>query len=173
MRELVVAGSDTPPILEPTETTFDDVAAFIGFFVMADFLFAIGFARDDGLDALFLEKSADRVGIVAFVGEEFFDAGQEADAFLCHHAIGGIARREDERPGPAGRVDDCVDLAVAAAFCDPDRLMISPPFPPLAQRWTLTWLESNAACSGGSVGAAADAKIFCQMPRSLQREKRL
>jgi hypothetical protein len=173
LRELVVAGSDATPILEPTETTFDNVAAFVGFFVMMDFLFAIGFARDDGLDALLLEKGADRVGIVTFVGEELFDAGQEADAFLCHHAIGGIARREDERPGPAGRVDDRVDLAVAAAFRKPDRLKIRPPFPPLAQRCTLTWLESNAACSGGSAGAATDSKIFFQMPRSLQREKRL
>jgi hypothetical protein len=66
-----------------------------------------------------------------------------------------------------------VDLAVAAALRDPDRLKISPFFPPLAQRWTFTWLLSREACSGGSEGAATDSNIFCQMPRSLQREKRL
>ena len=35
-------------------------------------------------------------------------------------------------------------LAVAAAFRKPDRLKIRPPFPPLAQRWTFTWLLSMA-----------------------------
>ena len=134
MGELVVSCGDATPILEPAKATFDDVAAFIGFLVVADFLLAIGLTRNDGLDALFLQKGSDRVGIIAFVREKFCDAWQEADTFLGHHAIGGIAGREDERPRPARRVDDRVDLAVAAAFRTPDRLMIRPPFPPLAQR---------------------------------------
>jgi hypothetical protein len=47
-----------------------------------------------GLDALLLEESPDRIGIIAFVGEEFFDTRDEADAFFGHHAIGDIARCE-------------------------------------------------------------------------------
>jgi hypothetical protein len=127
LRELVVSRCDPPEILEPAETALDDVAVFISLLVVADFLFAVGFAGDDGLDAALLEESPDRIGIVALVGEEFLDAGDEADAFFGHPTIGGIARREDERPGSAKPVHDRMDLAVAAAFRKPDRLKIRPP----------------------------------------------
>ena len=138
MGELVVSSGDAAPILEPAEASLDHVAVFVGLFVVADFLLAVGFARNDGLDAVLFEKEADGVGVVAFVGEKFFDAGNEAHAFLRHRAIGGVARREDERPRPAELVDYRVDLAVLAAFRDADRLKIGPPFPPCAQRWTFT-----------------------------------
>ena len=120
----------------------------------------------------FLEKGADRVAIIAFAGEELFDAGDQTDAFFRHHAIGGVAGRQEERPGPAEFVGHRMDLAVAAAFRRPDRLKIRPPLP-LAQRWILTWLLSRATCSGGPQGAATHSNIFCQTPLSLQREKRL
>jgi len=105
---------------------------------MADFPFAVGFARNDGLNASSFEKSPDRIRIIALVGEELFDPRDQADAFLGHYAIGGIARGQDEGPRPALRIDDRVDFAVAATFRKPDRLKIRPPFPPLAQRWTFT-----------------------------------
>ncbi len=173
MSELVVSGCDTPEILEPAEAALDDVAVFISLLVVADLLFAVGFAWDDGLDAALLEESPDRIGIIAFVGEELFDAGDETDTFFGHHTIGDIARCEDERPGPAKRINYHMYLAVVAAFRKPDRLKFGPPFPPLAQRCTFTWLLSNAACFGGSEGPATDSNIFCQTPFSLQREKRL
>lgn len=173
MGEFIVSGSDATPVLESAETSFDDVTLLVGLLVVADFRVAVGFARDDRPDALFVEKGSDRVGVVAFVGNQLFDAGKEADAFLGYRAISGVARREDEGPRPTEFVDDSVDFAVAAALRDPDRLIISPPFPPLAQRWILTWLESNAACSGGWSGLATDSKISCQTPRALQRAKRL
>jgi len=105
---------------------------------MADFLFAIGFAWDDSLDALFFEEGPDRIGIIAFVSKELFDSRDQADTFLGHDAISGVARGQDEGPRPALRIDDRVDFAVAATFRKPDRLKIRPPFPPLAQRWTFT-----------------------------------
>jgi len=66
-----------------------------------------------------------------------------------------------------------MNLAVAAAFGEAYRLGLRPPFPPLAQRWILTWLLSNATCPGTSVDAATAANMACQIPRSLQRAKRL
>jgi hypothetical protein len=137
LRELVVAGGDASPILEPAEAPLDNVALLIGFFVQANLLLAVGFARDDGLDAVGFEKGPDRVGVVAFISDQFPDAGNETDAFLGHRAICGVSRREDERPRPTELIDDGVDFTVAAAFRDADRLMIRPPFPPLAQRWIL------------------------------------
>jgi hypothetical protein len=66
-----------------------------------------------------------------------------------------------------------MNLAVSASFGDADRLRLRPPFPPLAQRWIFTWLESSATRSGVSEGAATAANMVCQMPRTLQRAKRL
>lgn len=134
MRELVVAGCDAPPILEPAEATFDDIAALVGFLVMADLLFAIGFARNNGLDALLLQEGSDRVGVIAFIGEQFPDPGEKADAFLRHHTVSGVAGRENKHPGTAEFIHYRMDFAVLAALRKPDRLKIRPPFPPLAQR---------------------------------------
>ena len=130
MRELVVSRGDATPVLEPAEAAFDDVAGLVGLLVMADFLLAVGFARDDSFDAAIFEEGPDSVGIVGFVGEQFLDARDQAHAVFGHHAIGGVSGREDEGPGPTEFIDDRVDLAVAAAFRNTDRLKIGPPFPP-------------------------------------------
>ena len=132
--ELVIARGDAAEVLEPSEATFDDVAALVGALVVPDALLAVGSARDDRLDFLVFEEGAKRIGIIAIVGREFLDAGDQADAFLRHDAIGGVARRQDQHPRAEKRIDDRVDFAVAAAFREPDRLKFGPPFPPLAQR---------------------------------------
>ena len=75
--------------------------------------------------------------VVALVGNKLFDTGNQTDAFLPHHTIGGVARREDKCPGSTMLVDHCVDFAVAPVLGKPDRLKISPHFTPLAQRWIL------------------------------------
>src|SRR4029077_1554001 len=64
-------------------------------------------------------------------------------------------------------------LAVPAALGDTDRLFRGPPFPPPAQRCALTCVLSSAASSGSSGDPAAVSKICCQIPRPLQRLKRL
>jgi hypothetical protein len=66
-----------------------------------------------------------------------------------------------------------MNLAVPAALGDANRLFRGPPFPPPAQRCALTCVLSSAACSGGSGETATVSKICCQIPRPLQRLKRL
>ena len=61
----------------------------------------------------------------------------------------------------------------ARPWCDTDRLFRRPPFPPPAQRCALTWVLSSATSSGGSGDPATVSKICCQIPRPLQRLKRL
>jgi uncharacterized ferredoxin-like protein len=70
-----VAGCNATRILEPAKAAFDNVAAFICLLVVVDFRFAVGFAGDNGLDALLLEESRYRIGIIALGGEELVDAG--------------------------------------------------------------------------------------------------
>jgi hypothetical protein len=94
---------------------------------------------------LVFEEGAKRIGVIAFAGQEFLDAGDQADAFLRHDTGGGIAGRAGQHPRPSIRIDDRVDFAVAAALRpsesskgEPNRLKFGPPFPPLAQRRALT-----------------------------------
>jgi hypothetical protein len=138
-----------------------------------DALFAIGFAGDDRPDPVLFEESAKGIGVVPFVRHQLADAGDQADACFGHDTVGGIAGRENECPRTAPLIDNRVYLAVAAALGDAYRLRLGPPFPPVAQRWIFTWLLSSATCSGVSTAPATAANIFCQMPRSLQRAKRL
>jgi hypothetical protein len=70
-------------------------------------------------------------------------------------------------------VDKRMDLAVPTTPRDADRLFRRPPFPPPAQRCALTCMLSSATCSGGSGEPATVSKICCQIPRTLQRLKRL
>ena len=105
---------------------------------MANALGAIGFAGDNRLDAAFLEKRAKSIGVIPLVGHQLRDAGDQADAGLGHHAVGGVTRCQHERPWTALFVDNCVNFAVVAAFGDADRLRLGPPFPPPAQRWVFT-----------------------------------
>ena len=105
---------------------------------MANALLAIGPGGDDRSDSILLEEAAEGIGVVAFVRQQLRDAGDQADAGFCHHAVGGIAGCEDEHPGTTQIVDNRMNLAVSAALGDTYSLRLCPPFPPLAQRWILT-----------------------------------
>ncbi len=140
---------------------------------MSDPLLPVGLAWNDDLDFSLFQGGAKRVGVIGLVCHELLDPGDAADAVLCYDAIGGVARGQDEGPRPEILVDNRVYLAVSTALRDPDGLKPGPPFPPLAQRCALTWELSKATASGGSEGAATVSNIFCQMPRSLHRAKRL
>ena len=173
MCELVISCCDASEVFQPAKASFDNIAPLVDNFVTADFLLAVALARNDRLDAALPHESTDSVRVIALVGDELFDAGDQTDAFLGHHTIGSVAWREDKGPRPTPFVGHRVDFAVAPALRKPDRLKISPPFPPLAQRWILTWLLSSDADSGGSDGPATHSNIFCQTPFSLHQEKRL
>src|SRR5690348_11078084 len=99
---------------------------------------AIGLAGDDRSDAILLEESAEGIGVIALVRQQLRDAWDQADAGFCHHAVGGVARREDEHAGTTQIVDNRMNLAVSAALGSAYGLRVCPPFPPLAQRWILT-----------------------------------
>ena len=138
MRQLVVARGDAPPILEAAEAALDDIAALIGLLVMANAFEAVGFGRNDRLYSAPLEERPKGVGVVALVGHQLSDAGDQTDAGLGDRAIGRVAGCQHERPGTAEFVDKRMNLAVMPTFGDPNGLRLGPPFPPPAQRWVLT-----------------------------------
>jgi hypothetical protein len=67
--EFVVAGSDPAEVLELAQEVLDEVALTIEHLAETGFSFAIGFGRDVGRRALFLDQRADAVGIVGLVGK--------------------------------------------------------------------------------------------------------
>jgi len=138
LRELVVTRSDAAPILETAEAALDDVATLVGLLVVANALRAIGLTGDDRLDAAFFEETTKRIGVVSLVGHKFSDARDQAHAGFGNDAVGRVAGCQYEYPWTAVIIDNRMDLAVPAAFSDAYRLRLSPPFPPLAQRWIFT-----------------------------------
>ena len=77
------------------------------------------------------------------------------------------------KSGAALGVGQGMDLGRAATTRSPEGLNFRPPFPPAAERWAFTWVESMARSSGIAAAATRVAKMRCQMPRWLQRLKRL
>jgi len=69
-------------------------------------------------------------------------------------------------------VDDGVDFRGATTATDADRLLLLPPFAPLAARWAFTIVLSIRYRLSRDFDASA-SKIRFQMPRRDQRLKRL
>jgi len=105
---------------------------------MDDLALAIGAARDDGDLSRLAQALADRVGVIALVGDEVARAcgavQQETGRFHVRH----IAGRQFEGVGPPERVCEGVDLGRLSAARRADRLSFRPPFPPWAERCALT-----------------------------------
>src|SRR5258708_12435466 len=68
--QLVVTRGDGAVDLEMADHALDAVAFAVKASVPADRGLAMGARRDGGADAILAERAADRVGIVALVGEE-------------------------------------------------------------------------------------------------------
>ena len=83
-----------------------------------------------------------------------------------------LSARHREAQRPAFAVDNGVDFRGSAAPADTDRLILLPPFAPLAARWAFTIVLSIRYRLSRDFDASA-SKIRFQMPRRDQRLKRL
>lgn len=75
----VVAGVDTPPVLEPTEHVLDLGALAVEGYVVRGGDFAVGRSRDAGGDATLGQRGAEPVGIVATIGGQSPRLGEGID----------------------------------------------------------------------------------------------
>jgi hypothetical protein len=64
----------------PSFTRLSMSCAVVCFLVMADFLLAIRFARDDGPNPLVFEKFAKRIGVTTLVRQKLRNAWDQADS---------------------------------------------------------------------------------------------
>jgi hypothetical protein len=83
-----------------------------------------------------------------------------------------LSARHREVQWAALAVDDRVDFRGPTAATDADRLLLLPPFAPLAARWAFTIVLSIKYRLSRDFDASV-SKIRFQMPRRDQRLKRL
>ena len=132
-RRLVVAGRDTPGVLELVEAAFDQITQAIQRAIDTNPLLAGLSHRDHGQDVARLHAFSDLVCIVAAIREQHARAGQ----IIRHHQIEAeIVRRLAWRDlCPHGKpvcIDEEVDLGRKATSRTAETLSWSPPFAPAA-----------------------------------------
>jgi hypothetical protein len=91
--------------------------------------------------------AAGGVGIIALVSVHDFAIGKLFEQPGAGCPGSDLAAREYEGERTALGVGQRVDFRCAPAARTADRLILLPPFPPLAERWAFTAEESIRTCS--------------------------
>jgi hypothetical protein len=123
--------------------------------------------------ALAFDQVADAVGVVCAVGVDDAALRQIDEQRFRRAAVCRLTRRQVEGERSAVVVGDGVDLGVATAPADADRLDVSPPLPPAAERCAFTCVLSISTSVGGPPAAASASKTSRQTPFAAQRTFRL
>lgn len=91
------------------------MSASVSLFVVSHRALAVTPTRDDGGCAALPEQAAQRIGVIAFIGEEVTHAsGPSEECGRCCH-VGDIARRQAQRVWPADNVGEGMDFRRPAA----------------------------------------------------------
>jgi hypothetical protein len=170
--EFVVARGDAAPVFDPTEVVFDFVPPSIETLGTVGPLGGVAATGDDGQGAFILDLLADFRAVVGFVGRN----GQwwlgSVEHVADDLAVMNLATRDSEVQRAALAIDDGVDFRRPTTAADADRLILLPPFAPLAARWAFTMVLSIRYRLSRDL-AASVSKIRFQMPRRDQRLNRL
>lgn len=113
--ELVVAGGQATELFEACEEVFDEVAGAIAMAIEVTRLQAVATRRDDGFGTGLGDGGHQRVGIVAFVGNDRLRRVQRLEQWLCLSDVGLLGAGERERHGIAQGVGDPVQFRAPAA----------------------------------------------------------
>ena len=145
----VVACGKATAVLKAAEHAFDGVAAFVEGLAEAAFPHSGALWRDVRDSALAFDQVADVVGVVGTVGMHDAPFGQVDQQMLGRAAVGRLTGRQVEGEWPAVAVGNGVNLGIAAAPATTDRLRVSPPLPPAAERCALICVLSISTSAGG------------------------
>ncbi len=140
---MVVSGGDGAVDLEVSEDALDAVALAILAFVVAYDRFAVRLGRDHGLDAASLEVGADRISVVSLIGQKRFGLLlRQIDQFVIGLAVRRFARREMEGDRSASLITETMNFTGEPAPRATKSSSMNPPFPPAAETWARTEVES-------------------------------
>jgi len=161
--------------LSLVEQALDAVSAPVLVPVVQDLGLAGAFGWDDRLDPVEAQFLADRVGIVAFVGQHrpdpFGDHLEQGGEAL---RVMGLARRQDEADRPTSAVASGMDFGREAAPRAPECLpILIPLFMPTAQ-WCarITVLSIICASRSGLAKSAKLSRSASNTPVATQRRYR-
>lgn len=172
---LVVARGDATEVLEVAEHAVDRFAPFVEGLGEAAFPAAVCLGRNVRNRTLALNEIANRVGVIGFIAEHDGLGHKIVQQDTGRPAIGDLAAGQQKAQWSAFAVDECIELAVATATADPDRLderhLISRP--PPAEQCAFMWVLSIRTSAGGPPAAASVANSSRQTPFAAQRTKRL
>ena len=171
--ELVIAGGEASAVLEAAEHALDGIAAFVEGLAEAAFPAAVGFGRDVGDRALLFDEVADAVAVIGAVGVDDAARRQVRQQPYARLAVGRLSGRQQEGERSPLAVGDGMDLGVASASADADRLGARPPFPPAAERCAFTCVLSISTSAGGPPAAASVSNTARHTPLAAQRTLRL
>jgi len=136
------------------------------------FLGGIAAAGDDRQSALILDLLAHFLAVVGLVGGDGQWRPGSVEYVANDLTVVDLPARHREVQWAAFAVNDGVDFRGATAAADADRLILLPPFAPLAARWAFTIVLSIRYRLSRDFDASV-SKIRFQMPRRDQRLKRL
>ena len=133
-RELVVSRCDRAIDLQMADHALDAVAITIEALVPANFGFACCFGWDAGADTGGVQRGADGIGVVAFVGKQLRRplVGEGHHVFE-RRAVGRFARREMEDEREPSGVTETMNFTGEPAPRPAKSLFASPPFAPAAE----------------------------------------
>ena len=112
--EFVIASGNASTPLEFVDETFDDVAFSVADAVIVPWLPAVAAGGDDHLYLLGCEQLSQRVGIVAFVGNNGIIIDRGEQRFSLGHIM-ALTPGQDELEGKAQGIDEEMDLAAESA----------------------------------------------------------
>jgi len=140
---LIVSCCDGSIDLQMAEDALDPVALTVKLPVVTDRFLPVGFWRNDCLDAPPLQVGADSIGVVGFVGQQRFGfLFRQVDQFFVGLAVRRFAGREVEGDRPASGITETMNFTGEPAPRAAKSSSMNPPFPPAAETWARTEVES-------------------------------
>ena len=169
---LVAARCDGAVDFEMPDHALDAVALVIDAPVPADRFIAVRTRQDGGADAIVMELAADRIGVVALIGDHIGGTGFGKRGYRFKlRAIRRFATAEVEDERDAVGITETMNLKAEAAPRAAKSLFASPPFAPAAETWPRTVVLSMLWRGLSAMAWASVEATASQMPAWLQRPK--
>jgi len=134
----VVAGGNSPEVLQPIERAFDAPAQLVEALAEAERLLPVAAVRNDRLGSALIQSLAQLGAIVSLVAEQAFRRLYSANKPRGDRTIVCFASGQEDGYEAAFSICECVNLRVAPSARTANSLFLLPPFPPAAERCALT-----------------------------------
>jgi hypothetical protein len=148
-------------------------AQFVEALAKAERLFAVAAIGNDWLGSSRVQLLAQFAAVVSLVAEHSFGWLGAADKpFGDWTVVGFTSGQQNSNQAPLS-ICECVNLRIPPSARAANSLFLLPPFPPAAERWAFTCVESIICVSAERPLPASSRNKFSQMSRRAQRAKRL